>query len=116
MSAKRRFILINLVGLAGALFFYFTLGKQPINIPLFGVEFPSTPSLMVFITYVCGAIIGAGSVVPFVESQQKDSVAKLREWKDQDAKLALEVQSDKEKQLEAKIATLESALKQALNR
>lgn len=46
----------------------------------------------------------------------EQNIAKLKEWQQQDNKLAIEVQKDKEKQLEAKIATLEAALKQALNK
>ena len=38
------------------------------------------------------------------------------EWKAQDAKLMASIASDKEKQLEAKIATLEAALKTALKK
>ena len=41
---------------------------------------------------------------------------RLEKWQNQDAKLLVEVQSDKEKQLEAKIATLEAALKRALKK
>ena len=40
----------------------------------------------------------------------------LAAWQKQDAKLVAEVQSDKEKQLEAKIATLEAALQRALKK
>jgi hypothetical protein len=41
---------------------------------------------------------------------------KLGQWQAQDAKLAASLVSDKEKQLEAKIATLEAALKNALKK
>lgn len=118
MSAKTKFIIINLVGLAGALTFYFGLSMShtPFFIHLFGIELAGSPGLILFISYVIGVFFGAGSVVPFLGSQQADGVAKLKEWKEQDAKLAIEVQSDKEKQLEAKIATLETALKQALGK
>ncbi len=38
------------------------------------------------------------------------------QWQDQDAKLAANLTSDREKQLEAKIATLEAALEKALKK
>lgn len=38
------------------------------------------------------------------------------QWQNQDAKLVAEIKSDREKQLEAKIATLETALKSALQK
>ena len=40
----------------------------------------------------------------------------LEKWEAQDVKLLTEVKSDKEKQLEAKIATLEAALQKALKK
>lgn len=45
----------------------------------------------------------------------KSEVA-LSDWQKQDAKLAAEIKSDREKQLEAKIATLEVALNKALKK
>jgi uncharacterized integral membrane protein len=42
--------------------------------------------------------------------------AKQLEWQAQDAKLQAEIRSDREKQLEAKIATLEVALNAALKK
>lgn len=47
---------------------------------------------------------------------EKANEKRIEQWQSQDAKLALEVQSDKEKQLEAKIATLEAALQRALKK
>jgi hypothetical protein len=51
-----------------------------------------------------------------IRSKELKSEAKLLQWQAQDAKLAVEIQSDKEKQLEAKIATLEAALNSALKK
>jgi hypothetical protein len=116
LPPKTRFLIINLVGLACALFLYFQLNKQTFTFQIMDFEMASSPGILLFIAYVIGAIIGAGSLVPFLAGNQEENVAKLKAWKDQDAKLALEVQADKEKQLEAKIATLEVALKQALNK
>ena len=68
-------------------------------------------------------LIGAFSVgflAMFIYKQrsklvQKSSQKQL-EWKAQDAKLMATIASDKEKLLEAKIATLETALKAALKK
>jgi len=115
MSAKTSFIITNLVGLVGALFFYAN-AHQTILFSFLGLELTTSPGYLVLITYVCGAMLGATSMTPFLTHKNKENVAKLQEWKNQDAKLAVEVQSDKEKQLEAKIATLEAALNKALGK
>ncbi len=104
-----------MVGLVGAITF-FVLSREQITFMLFGVELSTSPGLLVCISYVIGALIGASSMVPFLSGKQAENVAKLKEWQQQDAKLAVELQSDKEKLLEAKIATLETALKQALKK
>ena len=115
MTPKARFIITNLVGLAGALSFYIFC-RQSISFDFNGMPLATTPGFLVIISYVIGAVIGSASVVPFISGKLVENAAKLKEWQNQDAKLALEVQSDKEKQLEQKILTLESALKQALNK
>ena len=115
MSAKTKFIILNLLGLACALLFFFNARQQFIFL-VGGVEFGSSPGLLVLSAYAMGVLLGALSMIPFVGSKQEENVAKLKEWQNQDAKLAIEVQSDKEKQLEAKIATLEAALKAALKK
>lgn len=59
-----------------------------------------------------GALLGA-SVTQLKVGKVSQEKKKL-EWDAQDAKLAASVKSDREKQLEAKINTLEAALKTAL--
>lgn len=115
MSAKTKFIGINLIGLALALVFFFG-AREPFIFQLMGSETGGTPGALILMSYVCGALLGGLSMLPFARGKQQENVAKLKEWQTQDAKLALEVQSDREKQLEAKIATLETALKQALKK
>ena len=58
----------------------------------------------------------AGASFSFVARRKTRNVEVKREWQTQDAKLAASIMSDKEKQLEAKIATLEAALKTALKK
>ncbi len=65
-------------------------------------------------TFVLGALAAVSLTKMQVKQVQVDQ--KLLEWKSQDAKLAVEVESDRVKQLEAKIATLETALDSALKR
>lgn len=65
-------------------------------------------------TFVLGALAASSLMKMQVKQVQVDQ--KLLEWQSQDAKLAVEVESDRVKQLEAKIATLETALESALKR
>ena len=61
-----------------------------------------------------GCIIGYS--FNFALSKMRANAGRKLEWQAQDAKLAASIVSDKEKQLEAKIATLETALKNALKK
>ena len=115
MTAKTRFLLLNIFGLSWCLAFFLTC-RQDISFDFNGTLFTWSAGLIVLCSYVVGAMIGVTSLLPFMKGRQEENVAKLKEWQEQDAKLAIEVQSDKEKQLEAKIATLEAALKQALKK
>lgn len=70
------------------------------------------------INLVClasGCIVGFSLNFAFSKGKLNNQ-RKLEEWQAQDAKLAASLVSDKEKQLEAKIATLETALKNALKK
>lgn len=58
----------------------------------------------------------AGASFSFALRKKERNVEVTREWQVQDAKLAASIVSDKEKQLEAKIATLEAALRTALKK
>lgn len=115
MSPKIKFILINLLGIACALLFFFN-ARTPLVLTLGGIEFGTSPGLLVLTAYAMGVLLGTLSMIPFAGGKHEENVARLKEWQNQDAKLAVEVQSDKEKQLEAKIATLEAALKAALKK
>ncbi|MDR3614566.1 MAG: hypothetical protein P4L53_13480 [Candidatus Obscuribacterales bacterium] len=68
-------------------------------------------------------IIGAWAAGFALAAAWREAIPKIRpsekvldSWQAQDVKLVAEIQSDKEKQLESKIATLEVALKQALKK
>lgn len=62
-----------------------------------------------------GCIVGFSLNFAFNKSKVNNQ-RRLEQWQAQDAKLAASLVSDKEKQLEAKIATLEAALKSALKK
>jgi uncharacterized integral membrane protein len=77
------------------------------------------------VTITLGTILFGSFAVGFVSALCFNATSKLKdikseqnqlEWQKQDQKLAIEIQSDKEKQLEAKIQTLEIALKSALDK
>lgn len=87
---------------------------QPATLALFGSHFELSFGLVMLAALAVGGLTGfAGAGLNVGQAQGE--VRKL-EWQAQDAKLAAEVRSDREKQLEAKIATLETALKQALKK
>jgi membrane protein DedA with SNARE-associated domain len=67
------------------------------------------------IGYLVGLFAGTGLFLASERSKQKEN-KQLQQWQHQDAKLVAEVQTDREKQLEAKIATLEAALQRALKK
>lgn len=115
MSAKTKFVAINLLGLVLAIIVLVS-NSQTVGLKLLGAEIPLSTGTFFLVSYIIGALIGGCSMLPLIAGKQEQNVAKLKEWQAQDAKLAVEVQSDKEKQLEAKIATLEAALKQALKK
>ena len=116
MAARTKLIIINLIGFVAALCIYAATSQQTLNLQLFGLNMTVSAAISLFVGYIAGVLIGAGSIIPFIQKGNSENVEKLKTWQEQDAKLALEVQSDREKQLEAKIATLESALKQALKK
>lgn len=86
-----------------------------IKLSLFGNDMDFAPGYLALSTYILGAV----SVLSFamVRATKKIASGQIeKEWEKQDAKLSNEIQSDREKQLEAKIVTLETALKSALSR
>lgn len=115
MSSRAKFISINLVGLVLAVIVMLS-NPQIIQLKLLSQDVSLGSGMFFLAAYLIGLLIGSAAMFPLIAGKQEQNVAKLKEWQEQDAKLAIEVQSDKEKQLEAKIATLEAALKQALKK
>lgn len=87
----------------------------PAQISLLGANMQLAPGFLALGTFALGAV----SVLSFAmvrAGKQMASNQIEKNWEKQDAKLSNEIQSDKVKQLEAKIDTLEIALKSALSR
>lgn len=86
-----------------------------VDVNILGWHIPAALGSVCFVTFMLGALC----VFALRGTQKiKDTISEQKqvEWQKQDHKLAKEIQSDKEKQLEAKILTLEAALKSALEK
>ena len=113
MTRNLPIILIMLVTLIiGALSF---VNGTMVSMSLFGAALQVPEGFLLGGGYVLGMILSLPVVMARLASQ-KASHKQLSQWQTQDNKLAGQVQSDKEKQLEAKIATLEAALQRALKK
>jgi uncharacterized integral membrane protein len=88
---------------------------QPMPLSLVGTTMSLPVGVLPLLGIAAGAFLVAGA---WFSRQAKSETSKAiqSDWQAQDAKLIASVKSDREKQLEAKIATLESALKQALKK
>lgn len=87
----------------------------PVKISIFGSGLDLAPGFLALGTFALGVV----SVLSFALVRQGKKMASNKivgEWEKQDQKLQNEVQSDKVRLLEAKIETLETALKSALSR
>lgn len=90
------------------------LNGQMVKLSLINWQGEIALMVLVFGSIVSGALLGL-SIAQLKVGKVSQEKKKL-EWDAQDAKLAVSVQSDREKQLEAKINTLEAALKTALKK
>lgn len=86
-----------------------------VHLSLFGASLGLSEGVLIAASYVLGVIITLPLFYSRIASKQA-SDQRLVEWQQQDNKLAQQVQTDREKQLEAKIATLEAALQKALQK
>lgn len=90
-----------------------------VALTMMGVQVNLALGVVSFAAFIAGGLaVGAiaGSLLSVKKAKDAVSDKNQLEWQRQDAKLELEKQSDKEKQLEAKIVTLEAALKAALDK
>jgi len=92
-----------------------TVNVTLIPFSIFGAITYVPQGLVLVFGYVLGVALTLPVFLDRIRASQK-SVKALSKWEGEDQKLLQQVQSDKEKQLEAKIATLESALQRALKK
>ena len=115
MLARNLWLALSAIG--GIIFVFAILtNTQPVVLHLNpGAWTSEVPlSFILCASLALGSAIGHSiSLVKQVKTQEEK---RKLEWQAQDAKLAAEVKSDREKQLEAKIATLETALQRALKK
>ena len=81
-----------------------------------GVYFTHPSLLSSLIGFAIGFVFGGGWLRMLLSNKERASTKALTKWDVEDQKLLTQVQTDREKQLEAKIATLESALQKALKK
>lgn len=109
-------LVLGVLALAFALYLAFAnFGGLPIALAGFGAPVNLPSGAVVLIGYACG-LITIGTAWAAMAKREVRGEQKKIEWAQQDAKLAVEVESDRVKQLEAKIATLETALKNVLKK
>lgn len=80
------------------------------------VYFTNPTLLPAVIGFAVGFVVGGGWLRMLLSTKEKASTKALTKWEAEDQKLLTQVQTDREKQLEAKIATLETALQKALKK
>jgi hypothetical protein len=69
---------------------------------------------LVIISLVVGFFAGVSDYLSLNKNGKQDQIKS--DWQAQDAKLVASITSDREKQLESKISTLETALEKALRK
>ena len=85
-----------------------------IHLRLFNYGFSISLGLMLIISLVSGSFAGISDYLTLNRSARQGQIE--QQWQAQDTKLAANLTSDREKQLEAKINTLEAALEKALKK
>ncbi len=87
---------------------------QHVHLRLFMLTFTVPIGLMIIISLIVGSFAGIADYLSLPRRGKQGEIK--QQWQVQDAKLAANIGSDREKQLEAKIATLETALDKALKK
>ncbi len=111
-----KYLYMALAGLSVAFTIYFMATTSALNVSYtIAAQALQLPLPLIALKFFALGVITMFSIWK-IRSKELKSEAKQLQWQAQDAKLAVEIQSDKEKQLEAKIATLEAALSSALKK
>jgi uncharacterized integral membrane protein len=98
-----------------ALVFVIIQNPANVTIGLFGQQISLSLGIAIAIGFAFGNLEMFLCLFPFLNRAKANNNIQS-EWGKQDVKLASQIKSDREKQLESKIETLEAALKSALNR
>ncbi len=85
-----------------------------IRLHIFDYHFSVSLGLILIISLVAGSFAGISDYLTLNRGARHSQIQE--KWQTQDAKLAASITSDREKQLEAKISTLETALEKALKK
>lgn len=113
MTHKALYIAAIIVFLAGTVYLA-AVNTQSIAVSAFNQTFQVPLAWIVIKLFLLGA--ASAYCAGRLKRREQKSEQKQLEWKAQDAKLAAEIQTDTVKLLEAKIATLETALDKALKK
>ena len=114
MPSRNLFFISSALATIAAIYLGCT-NLAPVALSGFGAPVQLPLAVVVIISYLFG-LVSIGSFWLTRKSRQIAGEQKLVQWANQDQKLIAEIASDKEKQLEAKIATLDVALKSALKK
>jgi hypothetical protein len=87
---------------------------EAVTLKFFGSQIPVSFCVVAFVMFACGGL----STLPVLLSRAKEVKSDQLQvtWQQQDVKLKDELTNDKIKLLEAKILTLDAALKQSLKK
>ncbi|MBI5175850.1 MAG: hypothetical protein HY986_23395 [Candidatus Melainabacteria bacterium] len=113
MSHKILYILISVFLVVSTLYFA-AINTANISCNFIGQKFDVPLAWIVIKLYILGGVTTL--FLLRLRRREEKSEQKQLEWKAQDAKLQAEIQNDTVKLLEAKIATLETALDKALKK
>jgi len=113
MNKKPIFLAISILAIAVAVA---VAGQncEPVAIKMFGSQIQISFCVIAFLMFVCGGL----STLPALLTKAKDVKSEQIQmnWQQQDEKLKEELTNDKIRLLEAKIQTLDAALKQSLKK
>lgn len=113
--SKKMFPLLLLALASAAIAALGFTNTSSVALSVFGASLSLPVGLLLGFAYLLGVFFTL-PLLTIRAASEAASQQRLAEWQQQDNKLALQVQTDREKQLEAKIATLETALQKALKR
>lgn len=112
-SFLRISLVLGLAMLAGAAIIS-AINWQTTSFNFITGPFEAPIGLVTLVCLLVGSFVGCSTCLNINRKSPREE--KVSQWQAQDAKLLTTIASDKERHLEAKVATLEAALKTALKR